>query len=157
MIFLLMHYFFQMPVVDANSTVVEAPALPPAVHVHAGSLSPKHGLRHHKLTTLHNPQLSSLLSESAESAEVVPVAPAVVDAPAAGAPAADPAAPAADPAAPVADPAPAEDDASASDASASVEVPLILRKRDVPAAPAPVVQLDPISLVPICPGRIRFF
>uniref|UniRef100_A0A8C4HJ01 Cystatin fetuin-A-type domain-containing protein n=1 Tax=Dicentrarchus labrax TaxID=13489 RepID=A0A8C4HJ01_DICLA len=83
------------------STLVKysaAPALPPLVNVHTGSLSPKHGLRHHKLTTIHDPELSGLLSaESAESAEVVPVAPAVVDAAAAAAPTADPAAPVADP------------------------------------------------------------
>uniref|UniRef100_A0A8D0CRV6 Alpha-2-HS-glycoprotein 2 n=1 Tax=Sander lucioperca TaxID=283035 RepID=A0A8D0CRV6_SANLU len=60
--------------------------MPPAVHVHTGSLSPMHGLRHHKLTTLHDPHLSGLLSESAESTEVVPVAPTVVDAGLAAAP-----------------------------------------------------------------------
>ena len=152
-----MHSFFQMPVVDANSTAADAnstaaPALPPTVHVHAGSLSRKHGLRHHKLTTLHDPLLSGFLSaESAESAEVVPVVPAVVDA-AAAAPTAAPAAPTA-----------ADDSGSKSDASASAEVPVVVVKRDVPASPAsvtvgaPVVQTDPIVLVPTCPGRIRFF
>lgn len=134
-----MHKLFQMPFVDANNTA--APALPPLVHVHTGSLSPKHGLRHHKLTTLHDPTLSGLLSaESAESAEAVPVAPAVVDAAAA---------------APAADPVPAVDSALASDSSVSDEVPVVVVKRDVPAAPAP--QIDPIPLVPVCPGRVRFF
>uniref|UniRef100_A0A8C4HHJ3 Cystatin fetuin-A-type domain-containing protein n=1 Tax=Dicentrarchus labrax TaxID=13489 RepID=A0A8C4HHJ3_DICLA len=162
----------------ANSTVAAAPALPPLVNVHTGSLSPKHGLRHHKLTTIHDPELSGLLSaESAESAEVVPVAPAVVDAAAAAAPTADPAAPVADPAADpaaadpaaadpapaAADTAPADDSTSASDASSSKEVLHNLKKRDVPAAPAfaaaniPAIQTDPVPLVPVCPGRIRFF
>ncbi|KAI3375166.1 hypothetical protein L3Q82_021683 [Scortum barcoo] len=143
-----------MPVVDANNTAAPAPALPPVVHVHSGSLSPKHGLRHHKLTTLHNPQLSGLLSaESAESAEVVPVVPVMVDAAAA-----DPAPAAADPAA--ADPAVAADAASV---SASAEVPILVMKRNVRAAPGdvgvgiPATQVDPISLVPVCPGKVRFF
>lgn len=160
-----------MPIVDANSTVdANNTAVPPTVHVHAGSLSPKHGLRHHKLTAIHNPQLSSLLSaESAESAEVVPVAPAVVVpvAPAVvdtAAPAADPVAPAADPAAvpAVADPA-ADSVSDATHESQSAEGPRILFKRDVLAAPAatvadnPATQTGPILLVPVCPGRVRFF
>ncbi|XP_033505740.1 alpha-2-HS-glycoprotein 2 [Epinephelus lanceolatus] len=146
-----------MPAVDANGTA-------PVVQVHKDSLSPKHGLRHHKLTALHNPHLSSLLSaESLESAETVPVVPAVVDAGAAAAPAADPAAPAADPAAPAADPtaadpAPPVDLGSSSD-SVSAEIPHVVMKRDVPVTPAdnPAAQVDPINLVPVCPGRIRFF
>lgn len=144
--FFLMHKLFQMPFVDANNTA--APALPSLVHVHTDSLSPKHGLRHHKLTTLHDPNLSGLLSaESAESAEAVPVAVPVAPAVVAAAPAA---APAADPAA---DPAPAVDSALALDASVSAEVPVVVVKRDVAAAP----QIDPIPLVPVCPGRVRFF
>ncbi|XP_056277033.1 alpha-2-HS-glycoprotein-like [Pseudoliparis swirei] len=129
-------------VVDGNSTVVDgnstaAPALPSVVHVHKGSLSPKHGLSHHKLTALHNPQLSDLLSaESAESAEVVPEAPAVV--------AADPAA----------------DVGALSESSTSAEVHLIL-KRDASDASSVVetipTQTDPIRLVPVCPGKVRFF
>ncbi|KAM9719762.1 alpha-2-HS-glycoprotein-like [Menidia menidia] len=132
-----------MPLLDANITGVAEPALPPLVHVHLGSLSPKHGLRHHKLTALHDPLLSGLLSaESAESAEVVPVAPALTVT-----------------AAPV-DPAPTAADSSASDASSSMEVPLTLVKRDAPAplvAEAPAAQADPVSFVQLCPGRIRFF
>ncbi|KAL7386529.1 hypothetical protein ABVT39_009771 [Epinephelus coioides] len=107
-----------MPAVDANGTA-------PVVQVHKDSLSPKHGLRHHKLTALHNPHLSSLLSaESAESAEIVPVVPVVVDAD-----------------------------------SVSAEIPHVVMKRDVPVTPAdnPAAQVDPINLVPVCPGRIRFF
>ncbi|XP_035526906.1 alpha-2-HS-glycoprotein-like [Morone saxatilis] len=174
-----------VPIVDANSTVAAAPALPPLVHVHTGSLSPKHGLKHHKLTTKHDPELSGLLSaESAESAEIVPVAPAVVDAaadPAAADPVAadtalaatDTAPAAADPAAAdtalaatdtapaAADTAPADDSTSASDASSSKEVFHIIFKRDVPAAPALAVAnipaIDPVPLVPVCPGRVRFF
>ncbi|XP_022610883.1 alpha-2-HS-glycoprotein-like [Seriola dumerili] len=170
-----------MPVVDANSTAVPDPALPPAVHVFTGSPSHKHGLRHHKLTSHHDPHLSGLLSaESAESDEIVPIVPAVVGAPAApGNPApagdstpaagptlaADPApaveaTPAAD--APAAD-APAADSGSASDSPHSSEIPRILFKRDVAVTPdltvvdGPGPQTDPILLVPACPGRVRFF
>ncbi|XP_038574378.1 alpha-2-HS-glycoprotein 2 [Micropterus salmoides] len=141
-----------MPVVDANSTA--AASLPPVVHVHAGSLSRKHGLRHHKLTALHNPQLSGHLSaESAESDEVVPVVPAVVDTTAAAVAPADPT-PAADPV-PVADPALVAE----ASASASVEVPVVVVKRDVPSkvVGTSVPQTGPISSVPRCPGRVRFF
>ncbi|XP_070701823.1 alpha-2-HS-glycoprotein-like [Pempheris klunzingeri] len=159
-----------MLVVDANSTVAAAPASPPVIHVHAGSLSPKHGLRYHKLTTVHDPELSGLLStESAESAEVVPITPAVVDA---AAPAADPAAPAADPAAPTAEPAadpaaeptadPAVDpaapaDSASAEASSSAEVPGVLVKRAVAFPDTPAAQTEPIPLKPVCPGRVRFF
>uniref|UniRef100_A0A667YCU1 Alpha-2-HS-glycoprotein 2 n=1 Tax=Myripristis murdjan TaxID=586833 RepID=A0A667YCU1_9TELE len=67
-----------------------------------------HGLKHHKLTRFHNPELNTLLSaESLESAEVVPVAPAV-----------------------------------------SVVAG---------ASPASDPSTTPISLVPLCPGKIRFF
>ncbi|KAM9350139.1 alpha-2-HS-glycoprotein-like [Symphorus nematophorus] len=148
-----------MPLVDANST---APALPSVVHQHTGSLSRKHWLTHHKLTSIHNPHLSDLLSaESAESAEFVPVAPAVLDAAAAVTPAADPAL-AADPTATAADPAPAVHSGLA-DSSTSAEIPHILFKRDVAVEPAPAVvdspaaQTVPIPLVPVCPGRVRFF
>ncbi|XP_073348088.1 alpha-2-HS-glycoprotein-like [Pagrus major] len=151
-----------MPIVDANSTAAAAPAPPLVAHVHTGSLSRKHGLRHHKLTAMHDPHLSGLLSaESLESAEVVPAVPAVVvDAAAAAVDAAaaavDPAVPAADPAA---DPAPAAVDAAsdASDASSSAEVPVVLMKREAPAADAPLVVDTPMVLVPLCPGRVRFF
>ncbi|XP_034412026.1 alpha-2-HS-glycoprotein 2 [Cyclopterus lumpus] len=142
-------------VADANSTIADAnitaaPAMPSVVHVHTGSPSPKHGLRHHKLTALHDPELSGFLSaESAESAEVVPEAPAVVGvaAPAATLAAADPAAAA----------------GAVSDSSASAEVTLVVMKKDVPVTPATSVvetrttQTDPIALVPVCPGRVRFF
>lgn len=135
-----------MPIVDANSTAPAAPAPPLVAHVHTGSLSHKHGLRHHKLTAMHDPHLSGLLSaESLESAEVVPVVPAAVDA------AVDPAILVADPAA---DPAPAD---TSSDASSSSEVPHVLMKRQVPAADAPVVADTPAVPVPVCPGRVRFF
>ncbi|CAK6952219.1 alpha-2-HS-glycoprotein-like [Scomber scombrus] len=140
-----------MPVVDANSTA--GPALPPTIHVHEGNLSRKHGLKHHKLTALHDPQLVGLLSaESAESSEVVPVAPAVVGA----------AATAAVPttAVPAASAEPAADSDSASDGSTSAEVPVVVVKRDVPITPSPVVaQTDSNSngVVKMCPGRIRHF
>lgn len=121
-----------MPIVDSNSTA--APALPPMVHT--GSLSHKHGLRHHKLTAIHDPHLSDYLSaESAESVEVVPVAPTIAG---------------------TAAPAPTDNSATTSDSSASTEVPILLMKRDVGSADVLEVA-DPISFVPICPGRIRYF
>lgn len=129
-----------MPLVDVNSTATARPALPPHVHTHLGGLSPKHGLRHHKLTALHDPHISGYLSaESAESAEVVPVAPAVLAASAAPAL--------------TATSAPAEHhpttDGSSSDASASSELPIKVMKRSVPA--------DKTHPVQACPGRVRFF
>ncbi|XP_034558552.1 alpha-2-HS-glycoprotein 2 isoform X2 [Notolabrus celidotus] len=181
-----------MPDAHANFTATAAPPVPPVVHVHTGSLSPKHSLRFHKLTTIHNPEMNSFLSaESAESAEVVPVVPAVVNVdavaatdpttaaadpadadPAAADPAsADPTAAdpapadptAADPApataAPIPDAAdlvPADDSTSASDAFRSKELPLVF-KRDITAASAHASQTDHIVLVPVCPGRVRFF
>uniref|UniRef100_A0A8C6P600 Alpha-2-HS-glycoprotein 2 n=1 Tax=Nothobranchius furzeri TaxID=105023 RepID=A0A8C6P600_NOTFU len=129
-----------VPLVDANSTAPVRPALPS----HGGGLSHKHGHRHHKLTALHNPHLSSFLSaESAESAEVVPVAPALNVS--------------STPAAPTQT---TEDSSSASDASASAEVPITVVKRDVPvsvAASAPADKTHPVVPVQVCPGRIRFF
>lgn len=84
------------------------------------------GLGHHKLTTIHNPQLSQFLSESTETVEVLgPV----------GAP------PGSD----------SSDASDASDGSASVELPVTVVKREAPVAP------NPSPLVPVCPGRIRFF
>ncbi|KAJ0011771.1 hypothetical protein NQD34_012746 [Periophthalmus magnuspinnatus] len=128
--------------------------VPPAVHVHSGNLSPVHGLRHHKLMAKSS-HLILLSTESTESVEVVPVAPAIVTADLV--PAADPsqADPVADPAA-AADPAPAAD--SASDSSSSMDRH-ILFKRDVAAviADTPAAQAAPVPLVPVCPGRIRFF
>ncbi|XP_034038820.1 alpha-2-HS-glycoprotein 2 [Thalassophryne amazonica] len=120
------------PVVDVNSTAAPAPAAPPVVHVHTGTISPKHGLKYHKLTTHHDPLLSGLLSaESAESNEVVPAAP--------------PTHPAA-PAVATAGPTPAADPASASDSSGSIEIPVILTKRQAPVLPPP-----------LCPGKVKFF
>ncbi|XP_029929855.1 alpha-2-HS-glycoprotein 2 [Myripristis murdjan] len=118
-----------MELVDSNNTVAESPM------VHTDSLTFKHGLKHHKLTRFHNPELNTLLSaESLESAEVVPVAPAVSVV--AGA-------------------------SPASDPSTSVEAPVVVVKRQ---APSPEMMGDPagppvapISLVPLCPGKIRFF
>ncbi|KAK5888527.1 hypothetical protein CesoFtcFv8_014614 [Champsocephalus esox] len=128
---------------DTNSTAAASPAMPSMVHIHTGSLSPKLGLRYHKLTTLQDTEPSGFLSsESAESSEVVPVAPAVVDA----------AAPAADPAA---DAAPAADAGSDSDSSNSAEIPVVV-KIDVPVVAAHAV-VDPIVVVPVCPGRKIFF
>lgn len=87
--------------------------------------------------------MSGLLSEeSVESAEAVVVVPTVV-VPAVVATAT-----------PAADAHPAGDSASSMEMSNSKEGH-ILFKRDV--ADAPVVQPDPILLVPVCPGRVRFF
>ncbi|XP_040000283.1 alpha-2-HS-glycoprotein 2 [Xiphias gladius] len=134
------------PVVDAISTV--ASALPPAVHVHTGGLSHKNGLRHHKLTSHHEPHLGrSMSAESAESTEIVPVAPAVVDAAAAATPAS-------------ADPTLATDSASTSKASASKEEAVSVVKRDLHAELSPAaaeITVDPIPHVQVCPGRVRFF
>ncbi|XP_019203684.1 alpha-2-HS-glycoprotein [Oreochromis niloticus] len=127
-----------IPIVDANSTAAADPLLPPAVHVHTHGLSHKHGHSHHKLTALHNPHQNILLS--AESAEVVPVVPAA--------------------AFPAADPALAADYDTAGESLQSKEPPLFFRKRDVSAAimvDAPAAQTGPVSLVPVCPGRVRFF
>uniref|UniRef100_A0A3P9NGK3 Alpha-2-HS-glycoprotein 2 n=1 Tax=Poecilia reticulata TaxID=8081 RepID=A0A3P9NGK3_POERE len=126
----------QMPLVDANNTIVSP--LPPQVHNHTGRVSHKHGTGHHKLTALHNPHMSSYLSESAESAEVVPVAPALI------VPAAEPASPS-----------PVADDSSSDASSASVEVPIALVKREAPASI--VAPAAPVAPLQVCPGRIRFF
>uniref|UniRef100_A0A674NN41 Alpha-2-HS-glycoprotein 2 n=1 Tax=Takifugu rubripes TaxID=31033 RepID=A0A674NN41_TAKRU len=89
----------------SNTTV--AAASPPHVHAHAHAHPHHHGFRHHKLTALHNPHLSGLLSsESSESGEVA-------DAPA----------------------------------------PIV--KRDAPVEP--VLEANPVLLVPLCPGRVRHF
>uniref|UniRef100_A0A8C6WFP0 Alpha-2-HS-glycoprotein 2 n=1 Tax=Neogobius melanostomus TaxID=47308 RepID=A0A8C6WFP0_9GOBI len=131
-------------VVDSNSTAPVAPA----VHVHTGNLSPIHGLGHHKLKALHDP-LTLLSAESVESVEVVPVAPASASDPV---PATDPSQAAA-----AADPAPASD--LVTDSSNSKDSIMFLFKRDVAAvvADSPAVQAAPVPLVPVCPGRIRFF
>ncbi|XP_051943612.1 alpha-2-HS-glycoprotein 2 [Hippocampus zosterae] len=117
-----------VPPQDANSTG--------GSHVFPSTqnMTRKHVLRHHKLTALHDPHATGLLSsESAsESAEVVSVAtPAVVNATA---------------------PAPTADTSSA---SISGEVPVAVVKRDVPDTPATVT--DPVLLIAPCPGRVRFF
>lgn len=99
-----------------------------------------------------NPHQSGLLSaESAESEEIVPVVPAVVDAAAPVAAAADPA--------PAGDLAPAADSESNSEYS-SGEVPVAMFKRDVAVASAAAVvgtPAAPLLLVPACPGRVRYF
>ncbi|RVE61460.1 hypothetical protein OJAV_G00170930 [Oryzias javanicus] len=129
-------FSYLIPLVDSNSTVAAEPALPPLVHVHSGGI--KHGRGHHKLTALHDPHMSGLLSAESESAETVPVAPTVQ----VNAAVADPSS------------APATSSSSASDDSASAEVPLSVVKR---AVEAPTAQADPVALVPPCPGKIRFF
>lgn len=133
-----MFTFFPKPVLDGNSTAALLP--PPAAHVHLHSLSQKHGLRHHKLTHFHDPHMSGHLSaESAESVEAASVTPTVtVAATVAGA-----------------DASPVADSDSAMETSASDEVPLLVVKRDVASAAA--VQTEPISLIQLCPGRIRYF
>ncbi|XP_061746483.1 alpha-2-HS-glycoprotein-like isoform X2 [Nerophis ophidion] len=116
---------------DANSTAV--PSWSPAFHAH----SRKHGLRHHKLTSYHDPHVLGLLSVSSESNEVVPVV--VLNGTAA----------------------PVASTLAADTSSASVEVPLAVVKRDVPASADTtvpnVVATEPVLLIPRCPGRVRFF
>nr|XP_057924140.1 alpha-2-HS-glycoprotein 2 [Doryrhamphus excisus] len=123
---------------DANST--DVPKVFPGVHVHTHNLSRKHGLKHHKLTSLHDPHVTGLLSaESAESSEVVPVV-AVAGT--------------------VAPVAPTADTTSSSEASVSLESPVKMLKRDVSAADVAVpnaIATDPILLMPRCPGRVRYF
>ncbi|KAM8851180.1 alpha-2-HS-glycoprotein-like [Spinachia spinachia] len=121
---------------DSNSTAV----MPPVVHIHLSSQSPKHGLKHHQLTALHDPHRSDFLSaESAESVERVTVASSV------------------------AAPSPDSISGSSSDSSASAEVPVFVVKRDLPAATissvidTPVTHKDLVAPVPVCPGRVRFF
>lgn len=132
-------HIFQIPAADANSTAT--PALPPKIHMHTG-VAHSHGFRHHKLTAHHNPHLSSHLSaESAESDEDVPKVPA---------------APVNATAAPIeATAAPADDSKATAESSASVDAPAVVVKRDVPAAP--VMQNEPVPLLPLCPGRVRYF
>lgn len=114
---------FQMPAADSNTTV--AAASPPHVHAHPHH----HGFRHHKLTALHNPHLSGLLSsESLESGEVVQNAAAVDGTPT-----------------------PATDSA----ATPEPDAPATMVKRDAPAEA--VLQANPVLLVPLCPGRVRHF
>uniref|UniRef100_G3PUE5 Alpha-2-HS-glycoprotein 2 n=1 Tax=Gasterosteus aculeatus TaxID=69293 RepID=G3PUE5_GASAC len=85
---------------DSNSTA----AMPSVVHIHLSSQSPKHGLKHHKLTALHDPHQNSISGSS-------------------------------------------------SDSSASAEVPVVVVKRDLPAATIASVMDNPITPVPVCPGR----
>lgn len=129
-----------------NGTGSVAPSSPVVQARTAGAL-PNLGLGHHKLTAMHNPEQSGFLSaESVESAEVVPVVPAADP----NAPVADPNAPTAEPNAPAADAAPG-DAVMGGVSSASPEV-LKLSKREV-FANVP----NAMPLVPICPGRVRFF
>ncbi|KAM9790347.1 alpha-2-HS-glycoprotein 2 [Syngnathus typhle] len=121
-------FAIMVPPQDVNSTGVSRTL--PTVHVHTQNMTRKHGLRHHKLTSLHDPHVTGLLSsESAsESAEVVSVAtPAVLNATAT---------------VPTAD----------TSASVSAEVPLAVVKRDASATAT-----DPVPLMPRCPGKVRLF
>ncbi|XP_008331866.1 alpha-2-HS-glycoprotein 2 isoform X2 [Cynoglossus semilaevis] len=132
-----------MPVVDANGTVTHVPVKPPVVQVHTGSLSRKHGLSHHKLTSFHNPLLSGHLSaESTESLEVVPQAAVVADT-----------------ATGVSEP--VQPDDSAADSSSSREVPVVMFKRDVSnfsiGIEGPIIETGPALFRPRCPGMIRHF
>ncbi|TWW72817.1 Alpha-2-HS-glycoprotein Fetuin-A [Takifugu flavidus] len=125
----------QMPAADSNTTV--AAASPPHVHAHAHAHPHHHSFRHHKLTALHNPHLSDLLSsESSESGEVAPTAAAVDGTPG-----------------------PATDSSAASAANSAVtpeaDAPAPIVKRDAPVEP--VLEANPVLLVPLCPGRVRHF
>lgn len=124
---------FQMPAADSNATV----AAPSPPHIHAHAHAHHHGFRHHKLTALHNPHLSGLLSsESSESGEVTSNAAAVDGTPG---PAADSSAAS----------------AANSEATPEADAPAPIVKRDAPVEP--VLQADPVLLVPLCPGRVRHF
>lgn len=125
-----------MPIVDTNGTV---PVPAPVVHVHAGNLPKVHGLRHHKLTALHDPDLSGLLSaESGESGEseesIVPVVPVVV-------------VPVGTEAAPV----------FVVDPVVGTDAPVVsgVVKREAPDSPA--IVSAPLVPVPVCPGKKIFF
>lgn len=126
--------FFQVPVFDTNSTAALLP--PPAVHVHLHSHAHKHGLKYHTLTQFHDPHTSGFLS--AESAESAAMTPAVTEATTVL----------------EADAIPAADSASAMETSASDEVPLLVVKRDVADA---ATQTEPVILIQLCPGRVRYF
>lgn len=119
---------FQVPAADPNTAA--SPALVPHVHATTHHHHHHHGSRHHKLTALHDPHLSGLLSsESTESDEVVPVDLIAVNG--TSGPAAD------------------------STATPEADAPAAKVKRDAPAEAA--VQAVPVPLVPLCPGRIRHF
>ncbi|XP_061925556.1 alpha-2-HS-glycoprotein 2 [Entelurus aequoreus] len=123
------------PLQDANSTAV--PSWSPAFHAHTVGLSRKHGLRHHKLTSHHDPHVTGLLSVSSESDEVVPVVALNGTA------------------------APVASTLAADTSSASVELPVGMVKRDVSGSADTtvpnVVATEPVLLIPRCPGRVRFF
>lgn len=113
----------QAPAADSNTTA--SPALVPHVHAHTHH----HGFRHHKLTALHDPHLSGLLSsESTESAEGVPLDSTAVN---------------------------GTGPASDSVATLEADAPAVKAKRDAPAEA--VMLAVPIPLVPLCPGRRRHF
>lgn len=119
-----------MPAADSNATV----AAPSPPHVHAHAHPHHHGFRHHKLTALHNPHLSSLLSsESSESGEVAPNAAAVDGSPALA----------------------ADGSAANNTANPEADAPAPIVKRDAPVES--VLQANPVLLVPLCPGRVRHF
>lgn len=116
---------FQIPAAD--SSINASPALAPHAHPHHHH---HHGFRHHKLTALHDPHLSGLLSsESTESAEAVPVVSVAVNG----------------------TPGPAVD----STATPEADAPAAKVKRD--ASTEGVMQAVPVPLVPLCPGRVRHF
>lgn len=107
-----------MPAVDSNTTA----------SVTHGHTHHHHGLKHHKLTALHDPHLSGLLSsESTESAEVVTVRPKAING--------------------------TQEPATDSSATLEADAPAAKVKRDVPAEAA----MQAVPLVPLCPGRVRHF
>ncbi|XP_010900295.3 alpha-2-HS-glycoprotein 2 [Esox lucius] len=129
------------PILDTSGTV---PVPPPSVRIQAGNIPVGHGLRHHKLTALHNPNLSGLLSaeslESGESAEaIVPVVPVV---PAAEIPIATDASPVA-----------------VESVAGSASPVTVVVKREA-AQPAGIVESPVVKMLPAplrCPGRKKFF
>uniref|UniRef100_A0A4W5QFH3 Alpha-2-HS-glycoprotein 2 n=1 Tax=Hucho hucho TaxID=62062 RepID=A0A4W5QFH3_9TELE len=127
-----------MPIVDTNGTV---PVPAPVVHV--GILPKVHGLRHHKLTALHDPDRSGLLSaESGESGEseesIVPVVPVVVV-----------------PVGTEAPPVVVVDPVVGTDAP--VVSGVVKREAPEPVPDSPAIVSAPLAPVPVCPGKKKFF
>ncbi|XP_077580506.1 alpha-2-HS-glycoprotein 2 isoform X2 [Stigmatopora nigra] len=124
---------FSATVAPAEGNGTGLPHVLPKFHAQTQNVSRRHGLRHHKLTPLHDPHLSGFLSSESDSAEVVSTA-----SPAASNSTSNSAS-----------------NSTSNSVSASNEVPLERVKRDVAAAAAAVTEA--VVLAPPCPGRRRYF